>query len=402
MGKSKRRDKSPRQQKWERARDKYDEEAKDEMFRRDTQRKEPFHLAEDRIQYVVSPGIADRVSASILFSIEADKKDYNYIGFDVEGTSQPGRYSKAPETLQLYTVADGMKRATIFQINKIAKNRRLPRDLEKLLSYGSNVFIGKGVEKEVQDFFRDFGITSNRRDGFLFIDVLTLIRTCDVYQRLHPEDAQQYAANGSFFVSPDVPDDAYPKIYYEAGIRMVVNYFLDCPIDKRTCHVHGPLADWSAPKGLSKSMLQYAADDVASVYDVLSAAAKLLDASRADFIQVSNRDDDFFFLKASFLDRFNHLDSSSISDAERLLKEKIRLHHGKKMSEDTRRARACNEYKSERCVRWREENEMPSLLLENPFPTCSDREDTNVASQYCRRRSLSTGGPITFGESCHR
>ena len=64
-------------------------------------------------------------------------------------------------------------------------------------------------------------------------------------------------------------------------------------------------------------MLQYAADDVASVYDVLSAAAKLLDASRADFIHVSNQDDDFFFLKASFLDRFNHLDLITISDSER-------------------------------------------------------------------------------------
>ena len=73
-----------------------------------------------------------------------------------------------------------MKRATIYQLNKVAKNKRLPHTLEKLLSLSSNVFIGKGVEKEVNDFFRDFGISRDRQVNFFFIDVITLIRTCDV------------------------------------------------------------------------------------------------------------------------------------------------------------------------------------------------------------------------------
>ena len=164
-----------------------------------------------------------------------------------------------------------MKRATIHQLNKVAKNKRLPHTLEKLLSLSSNVFIGKGVEKEVNDFFRDFGISRDRRDNFLFIDVIILIRTCDVIQRHHPEDAQQYAANGSFSVSEDVADDASPRIFFDAGIQWLSSSSLNVRLD------------WY--KALSKSMLQYAADDVACVYDVLSAAADLLGASRSDFIQ---------------------------------------------------------------------------------------------------------------------
>ena len=315
MTKTRRKDKDPEQQKWERARDRIDEETGEEMYRRDTNKKKPFHLAEDRIQYVTSPEAADRVAGSILHSIEADEKEFDYIGFDVEGTSKPGSYSNTPETLQLYTVAEGMKRATIYQLNKITKNKRLPHILEKLLSRSNNVFIGKGVEKEVNDFFRDFGIARDRQVNFFFIDVITLVRTCDVVQRYHPEDAKKYAANGSFSISEDVADYASPKIFSDAGIRMVVEYFLGCPIDKRNCHVYGPKADWS--KGLSRSMLQYAADDVACVYDVLSAAADLLVASRSDFIQASKKNDGFFFHKTTLLHRFNQFDSSRISDSER-------------------------------------------------------------------------------------
>ena len=379
MGKTRRQDKAPEQQRWERARDRIDDETGEEMYRRDTLRKEPFHLAEEFIQHITSPEVADRVAGSILFSIDKDKKDFNYIGFDVEGTSKPGYYNKSPETLQLYTVADGMKRATIYQLNKVAKNKRLPRDLEKLLALSNNVFIGKGVKKEIHDFFRDFGV-SRDQEAFLFIDILTLLRTCDVFQRPYPEDSQQYAANGTFTTSEDVPDDIYPRIFFDAGIRMIVEYFLKFTIDKRNCHVHGPKADWSAPRGLSKSMQQYAADDVASVYDVLSAAADLLDASRADFIQASSQKDNFFLHKTNLLHRFNQPLSSDIPNSVSKLKERIRLHHQKKMADETRRAKARFDYKRERCDRWREENDMPAIYVENPFPTREDREDANAAS----------------------
>ena len=50
------------------------------MYQRDTKKRKPFHLAEDRIQYITSPEVADRVAGSILHSIEVDEKDFNYIG----------------------------------------------------------------------------------------------------------------------------------------------------------------------------------------------------------------------------------------------------------------------------------------------------------------------------------
>ena len=349
MGKTRRKDKDPVQQAWERARDKYDEEAENEMYRRDTHSRRPFHLGEDRITYIASPEHADRTAASILFFLKEDNRDYNYVGFDVEGTSKPGSFQSTPETLQLYTVAGETKRATIFQLNKVATRKHLPRDLEKLLSLKNNVYIGKGVKKEVCDFFREFGIPKERQDNFLFIDTLALIRTCDVFQRAHPEDALEYSTNGTFSTSMDTPTDVYPKILAEAGIRMAVEYFLDLPIDKRQCHVFGPTVDWSAPKGLSQSMLQYAADDVACVYDVLGAAADLLDASRSDFIQASNQEDSFFFLKTNLQRRFTSLHPSTLTDVERDLRKKIRHHHQKKMREETRRAKARSEYKAERC-----------------------------------------------------
>ena len=372
MPKSRRKNKDPEQQDWERARDRYAEEAKDEMFRRDRE-KDLYHLADDRIEYVNSPSIADRVCGSILHSIKEEKRDFNYIGYDVEGTNRPGVFKTTPETLQLYTVADGIKRATVFQINKVVTKNRLPRNLELLLSYKYNVFLGKGVEKEIKDFCKDFGITPERKEGFLFIEILNLIRISDLLQRHLPEDAQQFAAHGEYFVSQDVPDDAYPKILSEAGIRAVVHYFLDCAIDKRTRHVHGPTADWSAPKGLSKSMLQYAADDVACVYDVLSAAAVFLNASRSDFIQASNREDGFFFFKANLVDRFNKLDSTIISASERSLKEKIRLHHGRMMEEETARAKTCAKLKYDKCKQYREKKNLTEIDFVNAFETRLDR-----------------------------
>ena len=105
------------------------------MFRRDTQDKNPYHLREDMITYITSPNQADRTAASILHYLKEDNHEYNYVGFDVEGTSDPKTRRKTPpETLQLYTVAGDNKRATIYQMKKIAPRKSLPRDLEELLS----------------------------------------------------------------------------------------------------------------------------------------------------------------------------------------------------------------------------------------------------------------------------
>ena len=113
-------------------------EAEDEMFRRDTQDKNPYHLREDMITYITSPNQADRTAASILHYLKEDNHEYNYVGFDVEGTSDPKTRQKTPpETLQLYTVAGDNKRATIYQMKKIAPRKSLPRDLEELLRKNS-------------------------------------------------------------------------------------------------------------------------------------------------------------------------------------------------------------------------------------------------------------------------
>ena len=160
MSKSKRADKSKERQEWEHARDRAKVEAEDEMFHRDFKAKKKYAIPQEIIVYIDSPAKANQHLAELMEALKKENQEFNYFGFDVEGTSDPKSRSKEKifETLQLHTEIGDRKYNYVFQLNRFGKNNTLPRELESLLKLRNNVYIGKGVEDKVRSLLCKYGI----------------------------------------------------------------------------------------------------------------------------------------------------------------------------------------------------------------------------------------------------
>ena len=87
MAKGRRCDKPEHVQEKERAKDRCDEEAEDEMFDRESRRKTPYLKRRDEIVYFTSPSAADAAAGELIKRMKKEELDYHYFGFDVEGIS---------------------------------------------------------------------------------------------------------------------------------------------------------------------------------------------------------------------------------------------------------------------------------------------------------------------------
>ena len=215
MPNKKRSEKSLAKQEWERARDRYKVEAEDIMFDRDFKAKPRYTIPFDIIVYVESSATTNEHLGKLIPAL-ADQ-EYNFFGFDVEGTSNPKSTSKDDyfNTLQLHTEIEGRKFNYVFQLNRIGKSSVLPQQLETLLKLQNNVYIGKGVEDEVKRFLRKYGISSSK---FFFIELLALIRFCDMFSREYDTEyaiwqAEEFAITSAYSNPTPHTDDANGKIF---------------------------------------------------------------------------------------------------------------------------------------------------------------------------------------------
>ena len=237
----------------------------------------------------------------------------------------------------------------------------------------NNVYIGKGVQDEVKRFLQKYGISSRLREKFYFIELLALIRFCDMFSREYASDydsftAEEFAVLGDYSDPTVHPDDANREIFNQAGIRALVNYFLDKAIDKRDEHVNPNRVNWAAPNGATRKMIEYAACDTASSFDIVTACAELVDAEPRDFVQSADKSR-HYFVHSTLQERLARLDQNRITPEDRAIQLKIRERHFAKMSEETRRAYAKHLLKKDRCDAYRKKNNMEIVYTPNPFPT---------------------------------
>ena len=117
---------SQQKQDWERAKDRYKVEAEDKMFDRDFKIKPRYTIPFDIIVYVDSSAKANEHLEKLIPALS--NQEYNFFGFDVEGTSDPKSRSKDAsfETLQLHTEIGERKFSYVFQLNRFGKRDVLP------------------------------------------------------------------------------------------------------------------------------------------------------------------------------------------------------------------------------------------------------------------------------------
>ena len=279
--KPKRAEMTSRQRKWLNFKDNAVEKVVKDLFNDEKKKMTVLQTPANVIRYAEDPASANQMAEDLLDNMDKDGDEYFEFGTDTEGNGA---------TLQLYTVANEITHAYLLHLKKILVNGRLPTKVFQLMNDPRVIFIGKNIEKEMREFFDEYGFGSERRANILFIDTLSLIQTCDLLSRENPDGASAFAANGTFRVDRNVDEDVYADVLKDASLRAAVNYFLHQSIDKCVEHVHPNKTDWTLEKEdhptrktMSKKMKQYAVTDAEAGYRCAKEAAMRLSLSPIDF-----------------------------------------------------------------------------------------------------------------------
>ena len=360
------------QRRWNNAKDRFVEEAEDEMFESEILGdgdKHYINIEPDQISYADTPAVCDELASTLVDAFRESGSEFLIIGIDTEGDY---------DTLQMYTRIGGKTFAFFFQLSLAAPGNLLPPMLFELLNLRNVVFAGKNVEKEMLDLFLRYGFDTDRLDNVLVIDVLTLVRVCDVFGRQQFEDAVDFVENGCFRINADVVEGAVADALVDAGIRAVSNYFLDGIVDKRVRHVHKNRVDWSLKRNLATTgnritseMLSYGVTDAMVPFDCVRKAAEWLNVAMHDFAKFARRnpklDPDNPFFNERLLSIARDLSSKGLFTRE--LKEihrQLRKNHDRKMVEQTvRRVTRHGIYAAKR-DEWRKVNDYPPVN-DDPF-----------------------------------
>ena len=159
---------SQKQRKWLNQKDNFVEKVVKDLFKEESKRMTVLNTPIRLIKAADSPSSADQLAGDLLENMDKDGGEFFETGFDVEGEFG---------TTQLYTVANDVVHAYVFQMNKICVDGKLPPKVQQLMEDKRLIFVGKNVEKEVKEFFDLFGCDPARRVNILFVDVLHLIQT---------------------------------------------------------------------------------------------------------------------------------------------------------------------------------------------------------------------------------
>ena len=199
-------------QNWERARDRIKQKADDEQFALDCKSHPLFQISVDIIEYADDPLEADRLADILSRAVEANKNQFIFFGFDLEGDA---------DTLQIYTKLGGREFPLMFQLSLINDNEQLPNKLRVLLNNKRIVFIGKNSRKDAIDFFNKFNFPDERKDEYFYVDTLHLIRFCCVFGRDNIDDAVTYCQNGHYLADPDRILRPLDKPFEEYGLYRI-------------------------------------------------------------------------------------------------------------------------------------------------------------------------------------
>ena len=114
-----------------------------------------------------------------------------------------------------------------------------------------------------------------------------MVQVCDLFSREDLNDALQFSKDGTFSFSLEVPNEAVPTVYEDAGICAVGDYLMDYAIDKRVHHVHPNRVNWSCDADhritknrITDTMRRYAITDA-------RVPADMLGIGRADLIKMA-------------------------------------------------------------------------------------------------------------------
>ena len=273
-----------RKKEWKKARGKLSANAVDHMFQLALKDHTLFKVDPRQIDYADVPMESDLYTERLLKAINTSNHDLLFLGFDTEGDL---------DVLQIYAKINDYERALIFQLNFIAVQGKLPEGLVQILTHPCVVFIGKLVELEAVALFEKFGIEHDPQSRIKYVDILDLIRVCDLFSRSSLDDAICFAGGGEF-----KPTQAERGIKHDAlgnaGVRAGMSYFTDFVIDKRVRHVHPHQVDWSRQDKAAQNKLQmtdtmkgYCTADAKAPFLMLLAAAKLTRFTPSDFVRLA-------------------------------------------------------------------------------------------------------------------
>ena len=335
-------DAEKRRRRWKNARGRFCEQAVDECFDEDVRTKTLYQVDERRIDYADVVVEVEIFTERMLSAFQKSSLDYFYLGFDTEGDFV---------TLQITAKFDGHTFHHLFQMNRLFINNRLPEGLISVLTHPQVVFVGKLVEPEAVAVFEKYNVddeadSNNYIYSIKYIDILDLVRTCDLLSRDNFEDGIRFASNGEFVVTRDVPEGTKHDALINAGIRACTSYFTPYVIDKRVRHVHPHQVDWSLTtklpgnKGkMTDSMKIYAITDSDIPLVILENAAERTGRDKQDFIRTARRKPKLElpsqFMNGNLEAFFKGLKEKGISEPIREMMNRIKDIHRRKLWEET-------------------------------------------------------------------
>ena len=368
--KKKRKDLPERRRIWLNARDRLMEDAEHETFKRDKGILRVPTISLKDIKYADTPDAADALMSTLIEEMRAARNVHFFFGVDTEGAKL--------EVLQIFTRLNCNKYAYILQLNKISSGGELPSKLKEFFMFPNIVLIGKNVEGEMVTLLRKYGFPDERITSLFFIDILTLVQVCDVFSRDDLDDALQFSKDGTFSFSLEVPDEAVPTVYEDAGVRAVGAYFRDYVIDKRVHHVHPNRVDWSCSTNhrytknrMSDTMRRYAMTDAVVPYEAAFRVVDMTGIGRADLIKVArlapSRAPAPFFSDHLYK-FFEELAVRGVDNCG--VREKVdaaRENHERKMVLETRRRKFRHDHYITHRDKWRKDNDYDPLPDDDPF-----------------------------------
>ena len=198
-----------------------------------------------------------------------------------------------------------------------------------------------------------------------------MVQVCDLFSREDLNDALQFSKDGTFSFSLEVPNEAVPTVYEDAGICAVGDYLMDYAIDKRVHHVHPNRVNWSCDADhritknrITDTMRRYAITDA-------RVPADMLGIGRADLIKMArlepSRTPSGFFSDHLYK-FFEELAVRGIDNCGiRGKVDAARENHERKMVQETRRRKFRHDYYITHRDKWRKDNKYDPLPDDDPF-----------------------------------
>ena len=194
--------------------------------------------------------------------------------------------------------------------------------------------------------------------------MLTPVRVADTFARPSIDDALEYVTRFVFRTNTDVPMGIDAEAFQNAGLRSALHYFTNYTIDKRKCHVHPRLVDYSRTRNhpvsknqMTSEMSDYCLIDAKAAILILSAAKEMMGADESDFIQrvlVAPEEDEMPdpFLHDALSERFAYIKSNGLSADMRLIHNRVRENHERKILEESRRKQEAHRWYIEKRDEW--------------------------------------------------